>query len=91
MFVRTMSERLYVRGAKFETPLKIKTRVFIVLFGDRWWRRKESPLHDDGGTTGTVIEESESAAQFIKAKAFNLERLKLKIGERQKAHLAALN
>lgn len=60
MFVRIMFERLYVRGVKFETLLKIKTRVFIVLFGDRWWRRKESLLYDDGGIIGIVIEESES-------------------------------
>lgn len=44
VFVRTVSERLNFRRAKaFAKPLKIKKRVFTMLFGDRWQGRKECP------------------------------------------------
>ena len=47
------------RGTKtFETPLKIKMRVSVVLFRERWQGKKENPEPGDDGTMSTVIRES---------------------------------
>ena len=39
-------------------PLKIKMRVSVVLFRERWQGKKENPEPGDDGTMSTVIRES---------------------------------